>query len=269
MGLDWRLGTVGFGYQADWGGVFYPKGMKTTDYLKFYAQRFAAVELDNTFHAMPTAERVEKWASAVPDGFEFCVKTPREITHDGPLGAGVKRMLYFLDVVRRFGAKLGVVLLQFPPTFQSRETETLREFLAAMPPTVRLAVELRHASWNRDSTFELLQNAGAAWVAADYGGPLGGITATTDFLYVRWIGVHQRFEVYDRERVEVEDRLRMWKARILAVSSGVHKAYGLFGNDFSGYAIATAGRFGRMVGVAEKEVQEPPMEPPAQGSLFG
>src|SRR6476659_1528205 len=118
---NWRLGTVGFGYD-DWKGVFYPDSLKSADYLSFYSRHFDTVELDTTFHATPAAERVARWAMAVPEGFRFCVKTPKDVTHaDGRVSAPVRvdAMRRFVDVVREFREKLGVVLVQFPPSLDA------------------------------------------------------------------------------------------------------------------------------------------------------
>ena len=77
---DWRLGTIGFGYD-DWRGPFYPANAKAGDYLAFYGRYFNAVELDTTFHATPPPDRAARWASAGPDDFRFCPKAPRALTH--------------------------------------------------------------------------------------------------------------------------------------------------------------------------------------------
>ena len=42
------LGTSAF-TAAGWEGSFYPKGMRSADYLAFYAKQFATVEVDSTF----------------------------------------------------------------------------------------------------------------------------------------------------------------------------------------------------------------------------
>src|SRR5436190_23844928 len=68
FGMDWRLGTMGFGY-ADWSGVFYPAGLKSSEYLSFYAKHFNSVELDTTFYATPDVARVKHWAASVPEDF--------------------------------------------------------------------------------------------------------------------------------------------------------------------------------------------------------
>src|SRR6185437_2970811 len=71
-----RIGTSAF-TAAGWAGSFYPKGMKSTDYLSFYATRFDAVELDNTFYATPAVTTVKSWYAKTPPGFLFAAKVPQ------------------------------------------------------------------------------------------------------------------------------------------------------------------------------------------------
>src|SRR5688572_19946054 len=116
--MNYRLGTMGFSY-ADWaGGVFYPPGLKPGEYLSHYAKYFDAVELDTTFHATPPPERFRRWADVTPAGFRFAVKTPKSVTHELPPDKAIGGMHAFLDAARRLGEKLGVVLLQFAPSFE-------------------------------------------------------------------------------------------------------------------------------------------------------
>ena len=51
------LGTSSF-TATGWEGSFYPKGMRSSDYLAFYAERFHTVEVDSTFYACPAARTV-------------------------------------------------------------------------------------------------------------------------------------------------------------------------------------------------------------------
>ena len=55
----------------DWESVFYPRDIKPGGHLAFYARYFDTVELDTTFHAEPTVERVRRWA----DGRRLPVRT--------------------------------------------------------------------------------------------------------------------------------------------------------------------------------------------------
>jgi|SRR5215831_13056474 len=75
------LGTSSF-TATGWEGSFYPKGMRSSDYLAFYAERFHTVEVDSTFYACPAARTVSNWASRTPDDFIFSVKAPQTITHE-------------------------------------------------------------------------------------------------------------------------------------------------------------------------------------------
>ena len=76
MAGEIRLGTSSF--TADgWNGSFYPKGMKSADYLHYYSSRFDTVEVDSTFYRCPTMEAVKNWALKTPPGFIFSLKIPR------------------------------------------------------------------------------------------------------------------------------------------------------------------------------------------------
>lgn len=53
------LGTSSF-TASGWNGSSYPRGMKPSDHLAFYAERFHTVEVDSTFYGCPTARTLEK-----------------------------------------------------------------------------------------------------------------------------------------------------------------------------------------------------------------
>jgi len=260
--MDWRLGTMGFSY-ADWAGVFYPPGTKPSDYLAHYAKYFDTVELDTTFHATPPTERFRRWADVTPDHFRFAVKMTRAVTHDVSPDRAVGAMHEFVDAARHLGEKLGVVLLQFPPHFEADQSKPLAALLAALPKDVRFAVELRNRAWGTQQTLELLREHDVALVAAEYLTRPARIHVTSDFLYVRWIGEHQRFKELNREQADVGESLQWWKDQTAAVSPQVRTTWGFFNNDFSGYSVATCNRFKSLLGL-------PASEPPAiHGGLFG
>src|ERR1700719_3749069 len=64
------LGTSSF-TATGWEDSFYPKRMRTADYLAFYAEHFHTVEVDSTFYACPSARTVSNWAARTPGGFVF------------------------------------------------------------------------------------------------------------------------------------------------------------------------------------------------------
>ena len=260
--MEWRLGTMGFSY-GDWTGPFYPPGTKPGDYLAHYARHFDAVELDTTFHAVPPAERFRRWADATPADFRFAVKTPRAVTHDAPPDRSVQPMLDFLGVARELGGKLGVVLIQYPPHFEADQFGRLATFLAALPGDVRYAVELRNRTWGSRRTLDLLRKHRCCLVAAEYLTRPGRLYATTDFLYVRWVGRHGRFPTHEREQADVGESLAWWKGQLEAVAPQIEATWGFFNNDFSGYGVGACDRFKPLLGLP---VTEPPAIP---GGLFG
>jgi uncharacterized protein YecE (DUF72 family) len=259
------LGTMGFSY-ADWAGVFYPSGTRPGDYLAHYARHFDAVELDTTFHATPPVDRVRRWADVTPDSFRFCVKTPKDITHEGPLARRLGPMKAFVDVMRAFGPKLAVILIQLPPSCAMDQFDDLECLLKGLPTDLRFAVEFRNASWGQQRTLDLLREHRAALVAAEYLTRPRQIHVTSDFIYLRWVGEHQRFTELNREQTDVEPSLQWWKQEIDRVTPQLTDVYGFFNNDYSGYSIATCRRFMRMMGLA---VEDPLEDAAGQGKLFG
>jgi uncharacterized protein YecE (DUF72 family) len=257
--IDWHLGTMGFSYR-DWNGAFYPAGMPAQEYLAHYAQYFNAVELDSTFYGTPRPETVERWESSTPADFRFCAKTPREITHELRLVEAEDQMASFVDTMRLLGEKLGVILIQLAPDFTFSQIHTLAHFLRQLPQDVRFAVEFRHPSWHATATGQLLQNHRMSWASADYIHLPQRIYVTTDFIYVRWIGRHGRYEVRDRERVDLTPRLEAWWEDIRSRLEGVSALYGFFNNDYAGFAPATCNRFKEIVGLPVRPLQPPQQE---------
>ena len=258
--VDWYLGTIGFSYK-DWEGVFYPAGLATRSYLAHYSQIFNAVELDSTFYGIPPAERVQQWAAATPDAFKFCVKTPREITHELRLVGAQGTMTKFLNTMRLLGPKLGAVLIQLPPSFTDAEISTINTFLAELPPDLHYAVEFRHESWYTPATVALLETFGIGWVAIDYVDLPKRIETTTDFLYIRWLGQHGRFAGRGQERLDVMPQLQWWWEQLQMVLDRVNTIYGFFNNDYAGHSPSTCNRFKAIAGLPSERPELPQQDP--------
>lgn len=260
--IDWYLGTVGFSYK-DWDGAFYPAGMPQRSYLAHYSQIFNAVELDSTFYGTPPAERVKQWTAAAPEQFKFCPKTPREITHESRLVDVQNKMQTFLETMRLLDSKLGAILIQLPPSFSAGEFDRVSHFLAALPTDLHYAVEFRHPSWYIPETAELLKAQQMAWVSLDYINLPKQIGLTTDFLYIRWLGEHGRFEQKNREQADVTPELNWWWDYLRPHVGHVKTIYGFFNNDYAGHSPSSCNRFKNLVGLP---VVYP--ELPQQGRLF-
>ena len=254
---------MGFGYSA-WKDVFYPKSVKAPQYLEYYAQHFDAVELDTTFHAMPTADRVKKWASLVPADFRFTVKTPKQVTHEGDLLGNLDLMKAFIDVMRELGPNLGVILIQFSPYFDVKYRCAVEQLLDILPTDVKFAVEFRHASWHNVGTAQMLHDRGLCYTGIDFNDAAVPVRATCDFQYVRWLGEHDRFPACNRVELDMEERLQWWIDKITQSTQKAPVVYGMFNNDFNGYSIAAMEQLMKLIGIKPK-----PHRADVTDTLFG
>lgn len=254
----WHLGTSGLAFDG-WKGTFYPAGMPSSKWLSFYAQNFTCLELNTTFYATPSAERMRQWVETAGPAFWFTAKAPKAITHDAPLSQGAGLFRRFAEEVAAFGSSLGVVLLQFPPAVTVEQLPALERLLAAWDSPVRLAVEFRSASWIHRETETLLREREVAWVGLEHDDcpPMARIVPTTDFLYVRLVGKHGRFATESHELFDPTEELEVWFNRISSAivateqdeTPTIRDVYVMFNNDFAGHGPATLRRFATMAGV--------------------
>jgi uncharacterized protein YecE (DUF72 family) len=138
-------------------------------HLERYAQLFRAVEINSSFYRPHRRELYAKWAAATPDGFQFCVKVPKTITHVQRLRDCTGLLDEFLVApMEGLGAKLGCLLVQLPPSAEC-DADVTREFLSTLRDRFdrAIALEPRHASWFTDDVARLLREYHVARVAAD------------------------------------------------------------------------------------------------------
>jgi uncharacterized protein YecE (DUF72 family) len=159
------VGTSGYSYK-EWKGSFYPDDLPAAGMLRFYAQRFRTVEINNTFYRMPAATMLERWSAEVPDGFAFVLKVPRRITHDNRLKDSEDSLSYLFRTASVLAKKLGPLLFQLPPLFK-KDLPRLRDFLALLPKEQRAAFEFRHDSWFDEEVYDALRAHQAALCIAD------------------------------------------------------------------------------------------------------
>lgn len=141
--LRYHIGTTQWGLK-EWKGNFFTEDARTDQFLAQYASVFNSVEGNTTFYRIPSEETVKKWAKSVPDGFKFCFKIPREITHFKKLESvdgDVIRFLERFDSAREF---LGPFHVQLSSRFSYTEFSKLESLLNNLPGEYTYAVELRH-----------------------------------------------------------------------------------------------------------------------------
>ena len=149
-----HVGTSGFSY-PEWKGTFYPKDLPAREFLAYCGRVFSSCEINNTFYRYPTDETLTQWAAAVPKEFRFAVKSHRRITHLKRLADVDGDLAFLFERMRVLGPRLGVLLFQLPPSLRY-DLARLDTFLTQLRPGAPAALEFRHASWRRDSVYQLL-----------------------------------------------------------------------------------------------------------------
>lgn len=205
------IGLSGFSYKPWQGeGRFYPPELKQKEFFDFYAKRYGAVEMDGTWYRMPQEAAVASYKAAAPDGFKFCFKAHRQVTHMARLKPEaidpLKFMLKRLEPMREF---LGPILLQLPPNLK-RSDDRLITFLDELPKEIpaqkQWAIEFRNETWHDDAVETIMRDRNVAWVAADTDEAAAQRRDTADFQYSRL-----RRTEYDA------DQLRNWSDYFLSL----------------------------------------------------
>jgi uncharacterized protein YecE (DUF72 family) len=180
-----HIGTSGFGYK-EWKGKFFPGNIKPAEMLKFYAARFGAVEINNSFYSLPKAAVLEGWLKEVPQTFIFGFKAPQKITHILRLKPETAAVLEaFLKAIDVVGSQLGPLLFQLPPNFKL-DLGRFQEFLALIPSRYKVTFEFRNASWLTPEVFAALRARNAALCVAQAEDTIEiPLEATADWGYLR------------------------------------------------------------------------------------
>jgi uncharacterized protein YecE (DUF72 family) len=129
------VGTSGWSYPS-WRPGFYPDGTKPEAFLSYYAERFTTVELNTTGYRLPREELFERWAGQTPPGFRFAPKMNMHRRFDAAT---------FVERVRLLGDRLGPIRVV---VVSARDEGLLTLVLGSFDPSVRLAFDFRHDSWD-------------------------------------------------------------------------------------------------------------------------
>jgi uncharacterized protein YecE (DUF72 family) len=277
------VGTAGWADRELLASGWYPTQARTpAERLRHYAGQFPLVEADSPYYAIPRAESVAGWARSTPDGFTMDVKAyslftghrtraaslPADLRAlaDGAwltvgtappelLNAAWQRYHDALEPLRQAG-RLGLVILQFPPTCRPGPLgeRQIEEALALCAP-LRAAVEFRHGSWlepaQRDRSLALLRAHDAAYVCVDMPQAHSGavpplLAVTADRAVARlhgrseaWIGGSKE-ERYRHEYTPAE--LASWANRASRLSQMVDEVHVTLNTCCAGAAQRAAAR---------------------------
>jgi len=145
--MSFRLGCAIWAYK-EWVGSLFPPGSRAADFLHLYSRRFPTVEGNTTFYSIPDSATVQRWAAETPTTFKFCLKLPRDMTHQGLLTPAIPQAIAFLEQMQGLGDRLGPFFAQLPPSYSPDRLDDLRSFLAALPhQQFQFALEVRHRNW--------------------------------------------------------------------------------------------------------------------------
>ncbi|HEV7215874.1 MAG TPA: DUF72 domain-containing protein [Chloroflexota bacterium] len=229
------IGTSGWSYDH-WQGVLYPPGAPARDRLLWYVRRFVTVEVNSTFYHWPREATFTNWYQRLPEGFQLTVKAPRGLTHAARLLAPevwLERMLPRLHLLQE---KRGVLLVQLPPAMPC-DLARLQYFLQRLPPWLRVALEFRHASWQQEEVFALLERQQVAYCIMSGADLPCILRATAPFVYVRLHGPdahHLYAGSYS------DDDLRWWASRLAEWTAQGRDVFVYFNNDGDGNAVRNA-----------------------------
>ena len=186
------IGTSGYYYQ-NWAGEFYPPSIMKYHYFDYYASHFNSLELNSTFYRFPKIQTMRSWKYKLKNypEFKLSVKVSRNITHKNRL-KDTDLMKDFINNVSALDDKLGVILLQLPPSLKY-DILLLEEFVRCLDDKFKYAVEFRNGSWYRLETYTLLRNRNIALVWHDYRQEII-YEQTADFIYVRLHGSNGKYK---------------------------------------------------------------------------
>jgi len=202
--------------RRDWLGKLYPTGTRARDFLREYARRVGAVELNASFYAVPEPDLVAAWCRDTPESFRFSPKLHQGMTHERALLRAEAAAADFAARFAGLGPRLGLTLVQLPPYFAPDRLRALDGFLGALP--MAAAVEFRHPGWFdfgalRGDAAAVLARRGAATVITDAAGrrDVCHATLTAPRVMVRFCG--NAGHPVDLARIDAwADRFSAWRA---------------------------------------------------------
>ncbi len=267
-----RVGPAGWSYE-DWKGIVYPARMpKSRHPLAYLAQFFDTVEINTTFYQPPNPKYCEAWSKHVKENprFRFTAKLWQRFTHERdawPADAEVAMVTEGFRPLLECGL-LGAVLVQFPWSFKRTPEE--REWLARVLETFQefpLALEIRHASWNRPEVYDGLRERQVAFCNIDqpmFSKSLPATdTVTSKVGYVRLHG--QNYKDWFRETAGRDDRynylysdeeLKPWLEKIERIRKQADQVYVVTNNHYRGQAVVNA--FELQHGLGKTDIEIPP-----------
>ncbi len=264
-----RVGTCAWADHEE----FYPPGVRSTDRISYYAQRYPVVEVNSSFYHLLPPRNYAGWAAKTPDDFVFNVKAFGQLTqHRREEPPTREAFSTFRESYQPLveAEKLRSVLFQFPPWFtdEPRNRDYLRRVAYEMAGH-QVVVEFRHTSWlapdRVPETLGLLADLGLGYVVVDAPqigtgtAPLVPAVTDADLAYVRLHGRNAR-TWYKKTQTTGErfdylysaDELAEWVPCVRDLAERAAEVHVMFNNNRRNYATVNAEQMMRLLGQLDR-----------------
>jgi uncharacterized protein YecE (DUF72 family) len=217
---------------------------------------------------MPNTFMVKNWFKKTPEHFRFTAKFPKVITHDKRLKNISKEIEYFHNAMLPLKDKTLALLIQLPPSLKITEgIENMRQYVIPEldNSNFRYAVEVRDRSWFQDLAYNFFADNNICMVWSQLAELRTPPIATTDFLYLRFIGDRsideKDFGKIQKDRVE---EMKKWSNKLKRVikeqkaarGRSINLAIVSANNHYAGFGPETANIFRKMIGLSSINWQE-------------
>lgn len=240
-----HIGTSGWHYKT-WVGDYYPKELRTPEWLTYYANDFNTTEVNNSFYRLPTLETIEAWSKKVPRDFKFSPKFSRYLTQMKKLNDPEEPFERFFGIFEPMKRKLGVILLQLPPQLGYKEEKArgVYELIKHKYKKYRFAIEVRHDSWMVKESIRLMEQYNIAFTISQHGvGWPYAEHVTAKDVYLRFHGPKKLFaSPYPNAMLaDYAKKIKEW-------SREGHNVWAYFNNDWYAYAVDNAKTLKHLIG---------------------
>jgi hypothetical protein len=155
--------------------------------------------------------------------------------------------------LRPLGTKVGIVLLQLPPSLSAEEGKPrLEELLDEEAIPAPIAVEARHESWSHPSVYSMLDQRDVTWVWSDNDRWASPSARTSSTAYLRFIG-DRELDTFDELQRDPEPRIQQRWADLEMQKDAIDTIHVYANNHFAGFGPGTANAFLRVAGQQPRE----------------
>ena len=249
--MEYKIGCTGWSYQG-WSGTFYPKNLKSSDWLKYYSQIFDVTEINSTFYKIPSQEIVRRWNADTPRHFRFSAKFPSIITHEKRLDRVNSEIFSFLSSLAPIEEKISALVLQLSPSLSFDEAKPRLDVLFdALPENFVYPIEGRHESWFTEKAISYLKQNNHCLVWNDVEGVTNSMPITSNYLYIRLIGNRTIPDSeFGKIKIDRKQQIKKWTEKLENISN-VPLAMVMANNHYEGFGPATANSLRMNLGMRE------------------